>query len=420
LNDLGQRSLRAAVAAVPAVPGNRRVLISTIAPVSGGVPTMTAFIVRALRGRGFDPILAHYEPYSVSPALSVPAVRLFGGRVGHETRSAFDGCESHAIGAWLPELEVTHYRATPVWRRLIEGATACLVVSGNALGALPFYQLQRPFLAWLASGWAADRQHRVAGFAWPRAVLDRAVVRPAARRLERKILNRGAILSLSDYTRRTLDRIAGRAVVRDVLPMPIDTEFFRPQPGVGVRGRIGFSGRLDDPRKNVGLLLAALSLLRKNGDAVSALLIGAEPSATLSAQLAAYGIERDVTLQPYAVRETLREHLRSLDLFVVPSHQEGLCIAALEAMACGIPVVSTRCGGPEEFVIDGETGSLVDFDAAAMADAIATIVHDRDQRERSAAGARAMVLRHYSNERAERIFWMQFDRTFSGSIEGLA
>ena len=55
------------------------------------------------------------------------------------------------------------------------------------------------------------------------------------------------------------------------------------------------------------------------------------------------------------------------DLFVIPSHQEGLCISALEAMACGVPVVSTRCGGPEDFVLPDRTGLLVPHQAPALA-----------------------------------------------------
>ena len=249
-------------------------------------------------------------------------------------------------------------------------------------------------------------------FSLARTVLDRVVVRPAAQRLERAILNRGAILALSQYTRRTLDDIAGRPVVRDVLPMPVDADFYSPQPGCRVSGRIGFSGRFDDPRKNIDLLLEALSLLRKAGHDISALLIGGERNATMAAQMAAYGIDSNVEFQPYAASEALRAYLRTLDLFVVPSHQEGLCIAALEAMACGIPVVSTRCGGPEEFVIDDETGRLVDFDAAAMADAIISIVGDRNRRERLGAGARELVLRDYATKRAEHVFWSAFNRFF--------
>src|ERR1700761_1979941 len=119
---------------------NRRVLISTISPVSGGVPTMTAYIVGALRGRGFEPVLAHYEPYSLSPKMSVPLTRILRGEVSAAGRSAFGNCETHAIGSWLPELEFTHYFAPKYWRRLSEGASAHVVVSGNALGATPFHQ----------------------------------------------------------------------------------------------------------------------------------------------------------------------------------------------------------------------------------------------------------------------------------------
>jgi glycosyltransferase involved in cell wall biosynthesis len=400
----------------------RRVLISTIAPVSGGVPTMTAFVVRTLRAHEFEPVVVHYEPYSVSPEMSVPALRLFGGRVRHALRLSLDGCETHAIGAWLPELEVTHYLATQLWRRLIDGAQACIAVSGNALGALPFYQTNRNFMAWLASGWNADRQHRVREFSAARTVLDRTIVGPAARRLERAILNRapGLILALSQYTRQTLDDIAGRPVVSDVLPMPIDTDFFRPQPQVRVRGRIGFSGRFDDPRKNIKLLFETLSVLRRAGHEVGALLIGGEPNAAMAAQLVDYGIAQAVEFRPYGNAEVVRDHLRTLDLFVVPSQQEGLCIAALEAMACGMPVVSTRCGGPEEFVIDNETGYLVDFDAAAMADAIVSILSDRTRRERLGAGARDMVMQQYSIDRASAVFWNAFGRTFPDVIKEAA
>ena len=67
-----------------------RVLISTITPISGGVPTMTRFVVATLRDRGYEPVLAHYEPYSLSPQLAVPSYRLGRQRVGSERRQALN------------------------------------------------------------------------------------------------------------------------------------------------------------------------------------------------------------------------------------------------------------------------------------------------------------------------------------------
>jgi glycosyltransferase involved in cell wall biosynthesis len=63
-------------------------------------------------------------------------------------------------------------------------------------------------------------------------------------------------------------------------------------------------------------------------------------------------------------------------------------------MACGVPVVSTRCGGPEDFVLPGTTGALVVSDAAAMAAAITAICSDPERRRRLSVGAQAWVARH--------------------------
>ena len=139
----------------------RRVLISTIAPVTGGVPAMTRFLTRTLRAQDYEPVLAHYEPYSWSPQMSVPTLRLLQRRPTVEKRRAFDDCETYAIGAWLPEFEFTHYFATSIWKRLMDGCDAHLTVAGNALTAMPYYQTGRPFLAWLATGWRDDRKDRV-------------------------------------------------------------------------------------------------------------------------------------------------------------------------------------------------------------------------------------------------------------------
>lgn len=393
-------------------PSNRRVLISTIEPISGGVPTMTRFIAGTLSARGLTPVLAHYEPYSRAPRLSVPSFRLGRSRPSAEQRRTWERYETHAIGAWLPELEFTTYWPTPAWRRVMDSCAAQVMVSGNVLAATPYLRTGRPYVAWVATGWDEDRKDRTAAFPWPRKLLDSGVNAPVIRRLESRLLRAGTILALSTHTRRTLEALAGGKPLAGVLPMPVETELFTPRPAAVVPGRIGFSGRLDEARKNLGLLLSALSLANQAGAKLRAWLIGGPASPEVCAQINALGLEGQVTILPYAPREQLRDHLQSLDLFVIPSHQEGLCIAALEAMACGCPVVSTRCGGPEEFVIAGETGQLVDFDPAAMAQALGAIVQDRALRDRLAQGARRRIEQHYHQARAEGIFWQAFTASF--------
>lgn len=379
---------------------------------------MTGFVAGTLRDKGFEPVLAHYEPYSVSPHLSVPSFHLLRKRVGTESRRGLDDFETHAIGAWLPELEFTHYLATMHWCRVMASCAAHVTVAGNTLAAMPYQQTGRPFLAWVATDWQGDRKDRVACFPWSRKMLDCVVNTPVLRWQERRLLGAGSILALSEYTRRALDGIVGAPVTAGVLPMPVDADFFAARPEVMVRGRIGFSGRLDDPRKNLELLLAALARVRQEGVEVTALLIGGMPNDMLRKRIRALGLEGQIKFRPYLSHPELRDHLQTLDVFALPSHQEGLCIAALEAMACGCPVVSTRCGGPEEFVIDGETGFLVDFDSGDMASALARIVVDRRLRAQLATGARRRVEQQYTRAKAEAVFWNAFSRIFPHLAQG--
>lgn len=138
-------------------------------------------------------------------------------------------------------------------------------------------------------------------------------------------------------------------------------------------------------------------------------MIGDEPGLQLRQRIQELSMGDAVEFCGHVSIEILRDRLRALDLFVVPSHQEGLCIAALEAMACGCPVVSTRCGGPEEFVLHDETGFLVGFDPAEMADAILHILGSRALRQRLGNAAREKVVQSYLPVSAESVFWQAFD-----------
>lgn len=75
--------------------------------------------------------------------------------------------------------------------------------------------------------------------------------------------------------------------------------------------------------------------------------------------------------------------LDALDLFLMPSRSEGWGLAALEAMAAGLPVIASNTGGLAEIVEDGKTGWLIPpADAAALADAIAGAESDREESRR--------------------------------------
>ncbi|MFM7393012.1 MAG: glycosyltransferase family 4 protein [Cyanobium sp.] len=382
-----------------------RALISTIEPIDGGVPTMTRCLAGMLEDLGIEPVFAWYEPWSRRPDLSVPLPSLLRGRrPGERSCTAYGDHEAHGLGAWLPELEFTHYLPRRSWRDLIDSCRWHLAVTGNPLCAVPYARLGLPFLAWVATPWAADRSERVRTFSTPRRMLDRGLNAPVLRRLERSVLRApGArILALSAYTAAELEAIAGRPM-EGVLLMPVDTQRYRPDPSRTRPWRLGFCGRWLDPRKDIDLLLRATSLLLKRGHPVELVLAGENDPEPLRARWSELGLDGRVVTHPHLGPEDLARVLQGLDLFVIPSHQEGLCIAALEAMACGVPVVSTRCGGPQTYVLPDRTGLLVDRDAEALAAAVAGIVADRSRRDALGAGALSWVRENATPEAARRL-----------------
>lgn len=94
------------------------------------------------------------------------------------------------------------------------------------------------------------------------------------------------------------------------------------------------------------------------------------------------------------------DELRRSDVFVLPSLSEGLSNAAIEAMACGLPVVTGDCGGMPEAITDGVEGFVVPLrDPHAMAKALSALASDVELRRRMGKAGRDRVLKQFTLDR---------------------
>jgi len=97
------------------------------------------------------------------------------------------------------------------------------------------------------------------------------------------------------------------------------------------------------------------------------------------------------------VFDDVEELLHAADVFVLPSHEEGMSISLLEAMAAGVPVVTTDIPGNRPLVTDGQHGLLVPpGDVPALAEAIARVLDEPETATRLAAAARRRVEEHFT------------------------
>lgn len=231
----------------------------------------------------------------------------------------------------------------------------------------------------------------------------------AVARLDLKANSAAFVVCVSDFTRSQLCRITPPHLWDrfHVVRCGIDLRqfAFRAAKPFPRRPRIVMVGRLS-PEKGQLILVQALAELAENGVEAELLLIGDGPlKATINQEIIRFGLRDRVSLAGEIAPAEVNTQLREADIFCLPSFSEGLPVSIMEAMAIGVPVVSTYIGGIPELAIDGKTALTVAAgNVEALAEAINRIIADPALREKIVAAAREEVeLRHDRDRNAAPI-----------------
>jgi glycosyltransferase involved in cell wall biosynthesis len=242
-------------------------------------------------------------------------------------------------------------------------------------------------------------------------------------RLKWRILNRGAsdIVFVSEHLRRAYQATQPLRLDRTTsIPNGVDCSIFRPGNDVALREElklqtddilVGAVGNLRAPKAYDVFLRAAASLRRISSR--YKFVIAGEGAGALREELMSLcdrlGIREAVHFAGF--REHVEKVLQNLDLFLITSRSEGFSLATVQAMATGIPVVATRCGGPEEIVSDGVSGLLVDTDSPEqIVDAVERLMRDEALRQRLTRAARESAENQFSTNTMVARYEELYDR----------
>ncbi len=258
-------------------------------------------------------------------------------------------------------------------------------------------------IAWLATAIARASGRKEACFSFTiHGFHD--FVDPAETRLDLKAADATAVFCISDFTRSQLCLTTdpGWWPRYHVVRCGIDVGAFvyRDPPALGARPRVIAIGRLS-PEKGFAVLIEAVAKLRRRGNDLDLQIIGEGPErGALEAQIAALGIGNSVGLVGELTPGDVRRELAASDVFAMPSFNEGLPISIMEAMAVGVPVVTTWIAGIPELAREGNTALTVPpADAEPLAQAIQRLLQDEPLRLKLARAARTLVEQQHDLDR---------------------
>ena len=233
--------------------------------------------------------------------------------------------------------------------------------------------------------------------------------------LREKVEQASFVACISDYCRSQLQKLVSPdqweklAVVHCGLPGEQVAVPARATPLAGGQFRVLCVGRLV-PEKGQAILLQATSALRRQGLDMIVTLVGDGPArASLQAQAQRLGITDRVNFLGALGRDAVAKLYADTDAFCLPSFSEGVPVVLMEAMAAGLPVVTTRIAGVAELVEDEVSGAVVaPGRPEPIVDALSRLAADPDLRSRWGAAGRLRVMHDFdvadSAQLLERLF----------------
>jgi glycosyltransferase involved in cell wall biosynthesis len=402
----------------------RRARIGVVVPSlahEGGVATVTEFVCETLERSGrFDVTLVSLPSSARDPlgvALTRPSTWFRGVRTEH---GVWRGRSCVSVGAFACELEFQRYRPRRALTQALAGCDLVQIVTGLPAPGYAACGLGRPVAVYCATRASVERRARHAARRTTAEIWRRVMTR-IIDSIDRRVLARAdAVHSMNPWMLEYAREInAGRDIPIRLVQPGIDASQFTPAAGVDRLSQpyVLSVGRFNDPRKHVGLLLDAFAALAARVTTPVRLVLAGffGPDEGFWREADRLGLRDRVSFVDSPDRRALIALYQRAAVFALSSDEEGFGMVVVEAMACGIPVVSTASGGPDAIIRDGVDGFLVPLGGAApLADRLERLVVDGDLNRRMGAAAREAVVARFDAARAGQALLETYDRLLSG------
>ncbi|HEX8396182.1 MAG TPA: glycosyltransferase family 4 protein [Pyrinomonadaceae bacterium] len=325
----------------------------------------------------------------------------------------YEGVLYRHVGANLTEVEFQRYRPRKALNSVLRGYDLVQVVAGSAPWLLAAKDFGGRVALSVFSKSKVERESMIRRARQPRKTWLKLMTQINAG-LEQKAFQRADTIFVNNiWLKDELEKTFPDKTI--FAPPGIDTDFFTPA-AAKTEDYILSVGRFADPRKNVRMLFRSYKILIDRFPEAPKLVLAGQtaPSDEDMAEARRLGIVDKVEILTSVSKESLRELYQNAALFLLSSDEEGFGLIIAEAMACGLAVVATKCGGPEVLILENETGFLTPVgDAAALADKISLLLTDANLRKKFGAAGRKRAAANFSQSATGKIYLENYERLLS-------
>lgn len=384
----------------------------------GGVPAVARFVKDvAIRSGHYDLkivslCMSSSEP-STSLLLTNPTTWFRGVTA---TKGEWQGLPFVHVGATFGELEFQRYKPRKMLTNALSDCDLIQVVCGSPAWANAVVGLGTPVALQVATRSKIERRQRDANLGTVGAYWRKAMTE-ITNKLDDRALRRVDAIQVEnpwmlDYAK-TLN--SNRDVDLRYAPPGVDSDLFHPLPNRDIIDSpyILCVGRMADPRKNIEFLLHAYSRLSPDlRQQVHLVLAGSSaPPVAFWKEAKRIGLSDRISYIAKPSRAKLVQLYQNASVFALPSDEEGLGVVLLEAMACAVPVVSTKSGGPDGIISDGKDGFLVPRgDVKKMATCLSALLKNPSFNLDIGQNAHKKIKAHYDERIVGSVFLEMWDR----------
>ncbi len=385
--------------------------------VGGGVPRVGAYMRDTLLAAGtrvsvLDLATSRSDPDS--SRLAEPRTFLDRPRV------RISGPDSERCGSHLAEIEPLRYLPRRCLTERLNEFDLVVLVAGVPAWANVLRHVEVPRILQVATTVTWERRYMYTDLSILKRAYRRAQGMVVHRLDETGILTADHVLVENKQMLHWVASRRGDATRVSLQPPGIDTSRFVGSPTWNPRLPLISVGRLGESRKGWDRLLHAYRyLIDEWPDCPDLLLVGkGELTARVESLVPRLSLESRVRVVSNPSDTELVRLLQGCSLFVTTPFEEGLGLAALEAMACGLPVVATVTDGSEQYVIPGKTGELVSQETNVLPEEFSAAVQRvlRDRTSDYSLHARDFCHENYGTSATSEALLQLFQLALTGGL----